>query len=301
MSKIRSGLLLTVSASVLLAVGAGCVQSGAETVAGQSPAAGASPTAVTSTSSPLSSASAGASLSAADAAAVDRAATLVKGLGGPVPPEASVSVTHQGHDGGPGTTVMLGQWLLEWDESGRLTNVVVALSAYAPSTTEPISEAAARTRVGDVLNRLGVNLGAPTEISYVGAGSVDWRAHWSRMLDGFPVPSDGTIVIIMQDGAFQSYSYTEAPSAPAPTTRITQAQAVAKTGRCRNITNGPNGLIESCTVNLEWHASQAEQSSLLQLCWRITTAWNDNDQNQGGAALWLDAGTGEVVDSASIS
>jgi hypothetical protein len=276
------------------------VQSGAGDAAGQSPTAGGSPTASISTSSPRSSVSAGPSLSAADAAAVDRATVLVKALGGPGSPETSASVTHQGHDGGPGTSVMLGKWLLEWDASNRMTNVFVALSAEATPAGEPISEAAARTRVGAILDMLGVNLGAPTDISYEDAGSVDWRAFWSRLLDGFPVPRDGTIVIIRPDGAFQSYSYTEAPNAPAPATRITKAQAVAKMGRCRNITNGPNGLIESCTAALEWHASQAEQGSLLRLCWRISTAWNDNDQNYGGAALWLDAGTGEIVDSAAI-
>jgi hypothetical protein len=123
------------------------------------------------------------------------------------------------------------------------------------------------------------------------------------MLDGFPVPSDGTVVLIRSDGAFESYGYTAAPNAPAPVTRISQAQAVATAGRCRNITDGPNKLNESCSVTLEWHAPQSAQgdAALLQLCWRIATAWTDGDQNYGGGSLWLDAGTGEQVDSAAIA
>jgi hypothetical protein len=88
-----------------------------------------------------------------------------------------------------------------------------------------------------------------------------------------------------------------------PATLISQAAATAKAGRCHNIANGTNGLTETCTVALEWHAPQPTQGQtpLLRLCWRIADSWNDNDQNSGGAAVWVDAGTGEVVDASATS
>jgi hypothetical protein len=307
MSRSRTDLLLVLSVSVLLAGCVGSSKSGAlvggstaPAVSG-TPAVSAAPTMTPLMPSSRPSATDGPSLSPADAAAVDRAAIVIRALGGSVSPDARVSVSGLGSDGTPATVVALGAWLIEWDQAGRLTHVFVAL---LPDTSTPaLSEAAARTRVADVLSRLGITLGAPTSFLRENGASDDWRAHWDRTLDGFPVPSDGTLVVIRPDGAFEAYGYAEAPNAPAPATRISQSQAVAKAGRCRNIPSGSNGLVETCAVSLEWHTPQPaqERGSLLRLCWKIATAWDDNDQNYGGGQVWLDAGTGEVLDSGSIT
>jgi hypothetical protein len=307
MSRSRTDLLLVLSVSVLLAGCVGSPQSGAAGsasagIATGKPAPSVSATnsagvVVSGTTAPLPRQS----LSPADAAAVDRATSIVHALGGTVAPDARVSVSGLGSDGTPATVVALGDWMVEWDQAGRLTHVFVAL---LPDTSTPaLSEAAARIRVADVLSRLGITLGAPTSFLRENVGSDDWRAHWDRTLDGFPVPSDGTLVVIWPDGAFEAYGYAEAPNAPAPATRISQSQAVAKAGRCRNIPSGSNGLVETCTVSLEWHTPHAaqEQGSLLRLCWKIATFWDDNDQNSGGVQVWIDAGTGEVLDSGSIA
>jgi hypothetical protein len=234
---------------------------------------------------------------------MDRAASVIRALGGSVSPDARVSVSGLGSDGTPETVVAVGDWLIEWDQAGRLAHVFVALPPYTPTPGGAISEAAARARVADVLSRLGISLGAPTTMTYEDYGGPDWRAHWDRILDGFPVPSDGTLVIILPDGTFQAYGYSQAPNAPAPARRISQAQAVAKAGRCVNMANGSNGRDETCTVALEWHKPMPSggQERLLQLCWRISTSWSDNDQNYGGGVVWVDAGTGAIVDSAAIS
>jgi hypothetical protein len=157
-------------------------------------------------------------------------------------------------------------------------------------------------RVSDILSRLGISLGTPNSIT-LDQNAANWRAQWTRVLDGYPVPSDGTLVLTMPDGSFEAYGYSETPNAPAPATPISQAAAIAKAGRCQNVANGTNGLTETCTVAMEWHAGQPSQGQtpLLRLCWRIADSWNDTDQNSGGGAVWVDAGTGEVVDSAAIS
>ena len=78
---------------------------------------------------------------------------------------------------------------------------------------------------------------------------------------------------IQPDGTFQSFVYSETPNAPAPAHRITQAQAIAKAGRCVNIANGSNGRVETCTVGLEWHKPFQQQGHpLLRLCWRVSTS-----------------------------
>jgi hypothetical protein len=299
--------LLVLSAAVLAAGCVGSQQTGAAGSASASITAGkpVSMASATTSASPVVSTSTAPlrpSLSPADAAAVDRATSVIRALGGSVSPDANVSVSGLGPDGTPETVVALGAWLIEWDQSGRLAHVFVALPPYTSTPGGALSEAAARTRVADILARLGISLGAPTSIFYDDS-NLDWRAHWDRVLDGFPVPSDGTMVIIQADGTFQSYGYSQAPNAPAPAHRISQVQAVAKAGRCRNIPSGPNGLVETCTAGLEWHMPGLAQGEgrLLRLCWRISFAWDDNDQNYGGGALWIDAGTGEVVDSTAIA
>jgi hypothetical protein len=302
MSRNHAELALLVLSAALLA--AGCVgspQSGALVGGSTTPAVSATPATTLLMPSSQPSATDRPSLSPADAAVVARATDVVHALGGTVAPDARVSVLGLGSDGTPATVVALGDWLIEWDQAGRLTHVFVAL---LPDTSTPaLSEAAARTRVADVLSRLGITLGAPTSFLRENVGSDDWRAHWDRTLDGFPVPSDGTLVVIWPDGAFEAYGYAEAPNAPAPATRISQSQAVAKAGRCVNMANGSNGRDETCTVALEWHKPMPSggQERLLQLCWRISTSWSDNDQNYGGGVVWVDAGTGAIVDSAAIS
>jgi hypothetical protein len=303
MSRSRTDLLLVLSVSVLLAGCVGSQQSGALVGGSTTPAVSAAPTMTPLMPSSRPSATDGPSLSPADAAVVDRATDVVHALGGSVSPDARVSVLGLGSDGTPATVVVLGDWMVEWDRSGRLTHVFDAPPPSTPTPDGALSEAAARTRVADILSRLGITLGAPTSFLRENGASDDWRAHWDRTLDGFPVPSDGTLVVIRPDGVFEAYGYAEAPNAPAPATRISQSQAVAKAGRCVNMANGSNGRDETCTVALEWHAPMPSggQERLLQLCWRISTSWSDNDQNYGGGRVWIDAGTGEVLDSDAIA
>lgn len=87
-----------------------------------------------------------------------------------------------------------------------------------------------------------------------------------------------------------------AKSAPAKT--ISQVKALSRFPRCRNSAAGPSGLVETCTIKLEWHAPATSPGAPLQLCWRIDYSRKDNDEFQAGV-LWLDAGTGEQVDAAA--
>ena len=289
MASRAGGLVLVFAAAVMVG---GCV------AAGQ-----ASPTAVVSAKpAPATPQDARASLSPEDAAAVDRATRIILALGGSVSAQSSVSVSHSRPGGKPGTAVHLDDWQLEWDQTGRLALVFDGVPPVAPTPSVAMSEAQARVRVADIVDRLGTGLGAPDSLM-LDYNSADWRAQWTRVLDGYPVPADGTLILMLPDGTFESYSYSETPNSPVPATLISQAAALAKVGRCNNIANGTNGLTETCTVSLEWHAGRPSegQTSLLQLCWRVADSWMDNDQNSGGGAIWFDAGTGDVVDSTAIS
>ena len=233
----------------------------------------------------------------AEVAAIERAVGVIVSLGGSADPDASTTVSDSGLLGGPGELVSVGSWRVQWDPQGRLIFVAVLPPFVTPAPGTVISEAVARTRLTDYRTRLGLVVAPPNSL-VPDPATEGWRAQWDRLIGGVPVSSDGTLVAIGADGAFLSYRFVESQTAPAPAKTLSQAKALSLFPRCRNSTGGPNGLIETCTATLEWHAPQMITGAPLQLCWRMDYARRDNDGTIAGV-IWLDAGTGQQVDAAA--
>lgn len=285
---------------VVLAIGAALLLGGC-TAAQQTPVASmptvppsvAEPAPVRPTTAPTVAPS----LSAADATTVTRAVGVIRSLGGSAVPDASTTVSDSGLAGEPGEFVSVGSWRVQWDPLRRLIFVAVLPPFVTSAPGTVISEAVARTRLADYRTRLGLVV-APPDSLVPDPTTGGWRGHWDRLIGGIQVPSDGTLMAIGADGAFLSYRYVESETSPTPAKTLSKAKALSLFPRCRNSTGGPNGLVETCTINLEWHAPAMTPRAPLQLCWRIDYSRVDNDGSQA-SALWLDAGTGEQVDAAA--
>jgi hypothetical protein len=231
--------------------------------------------------------------SAADATAVTRATDIVTSLGGSVD-LGDVGVV-PALPGVPGEFVSVGSWGVQWDPQGRLIYVSVLPQFATPAPGTAISDATARTRLSDYMSRLGVAPGPPDSI-FSDPTTAGWRAQWYRRIGGIAAPSDGYLMSVAGDGAFLAYRYFESETKPAPATTISESKALSQFPRCRNGKGGPNGLVETCTIKLEWHAPAMTPGAPLQLCWRIDYTRRDSD-GSSASVLWLDAGTGEQVDA----
>lgn len=237
------------------------------------------------------------SISAMDATAAARATVIVTSLGGSVTP-GYVGVVPP-LLGVPGEFVSVGSWGVQWDPQGKLIFVAV-LPPFVPSAPRTvISEAVARTTIADYRTRLGLVVAPPDSLvpDLVAGG---WWARWYRQIGGIAAPSEGTLMAIDAAGDFLSYQYIESAAKSAPVKTISQAKALSQFPRCRNSKGGPNGLVETCSVKLEWHASAMTPGAPLQLCWRIDYTRRDSDGSLA-SVLWLDAGTGEQVDAGTTT
>jgi hypothetical protein len=233
----------------------------------------------------------------AEVAAIERAVGVIVSLGGSADPDASTTVSDSGLLGEPGELVSVSGWRVQWDPQGRLIFVAILPPFATSSPGTVISEAVARNRLADFRTRLGLVVAPPNSLVQ-DPTTEGWLAQWDRLIGGVPVSNDGMLMAIGADGAFLSYRYVESETAPAPAKTLSKAKALSLFPRCRNSTGGPNGLIETCTATLEWHAPQMTTGAPLQLCWRIDYLRRDNDGTSAGV-LWLDAGTGQQVDAAA--
>jgi hypothetical protein len=301
MTRNRVGEILV--ATVVAVLVGGCSVAGATGAPGSSAASqtGSAPAAVTaspsSTPDLASSPTPAQSPSLSDAAWIDRAQAVVRALGGSTPAGAAASVSPFGPAPQPGTKVTIGDWTVEWNAAGSLVSVVVVPSHPAPNQGVPTSEPDARLKAASYLRDLGVTLGTPD--TFVRDPELAWLAQWYRRIDGVPVPKDGWRMTLAPNGAFLSYNYSETPTAPAPASTISEAQALARFPGCKNSTGGPNGKVETCSAALEWFAKSGTDGALPRLCWRMDYRWHDNTVDPVHSAMWLDAGTGGTVDAAA--
>jgi len=283
---------------VVLVIGVAVLVSGCS-VAQQTPARQlppvVSPSATSATSAGLATAEP--SRPAAEQAAIARALGVIVSLGGSAVPDASTTVSDSGPAGEPGGFVSVGSWRVQWDPQWRLIFVAVLPPFVTSAPGTVISEAVARTRLADYRTRLGLVV-APPDSLVPDPNTEGWRAQWDRLIGGVPVSSDGTLMAIDADGAFLSYRHIESAAKSPPAKTISQVKALSRFPRCRNSAAGPSGLVETCTIKLEWHAPATSPGAPLQLCWRIDYSRKGNDEFQA-SVLWLDAGTGEQVDAAA--
>jgi len=194
--------------------------------------------------------------------------------------------------------VDLGYWEVQWNSQGVLRFVFVPPPS---NTASKLTSAQAGARVAQILTALGLTLPVPDLLAY-DVNVPEWTAEWPRKIDGVPAFQDGTAVSVTPDGEFISYRYTESATAPKPAHLLTEAQAKAKYPSCKNSSNGAGGKTETCTATLVWYRpGLASPDEPLRLCWVVKYSWSDGDQGSGGGAVYVDAGTGEVIDSAATS
>jgi hypothetical protein len=250
--------------------------------------------------SPTPSAVACPTLSQADSAAVAAAEAIIEAVGGSVPLAACPRVLSTDPvSGQAGTYVEMDGWQVAWDSKAALRQVISLDSRPQPGPTTTLTESQARARVQGVLTALGVSPGAPDSFVYLGGGvEAEWRARWDRRIDGIRAVGDGTWVNITGAGVFEAYGYVETPILSRPATTITEAQALARFPWCKSSTK--SGRTEICTVELVWYGPGVAEGQRppLRLCWQVQLAWTDGEES-GATVVWLDAGTGEEVDSAS--
>ena len=280
------------AAAVVLA---GCSSAGTPTA--NVAAASAATSGASSATIVVASATPAITADAADASAIGRATALLRALGILVTADSSTMVLPADPKSWPGGTFVSGAgWEVVWDAKGVLCFV------FAPGTpvtaATPLTEAEASARVAKVVAALGAGLGRPDSLSFdTGAG---WSAQWMRKIDGIVAFGDGTLLMLTADGTFQSYRTSESPTMPKPALLLTRAQALATFPACRNSSKGA-AKTETCTAELIWtRPATAPETDPLRLCWELKYGWTQGEEF-GGVQEDLDAGTGEVVDTAAVS
>jgi hypothetical protein len=218
-----------------------------------------------------------------------RAAAIIEALGGKVPAGATAAVTYGDTNGGsPSVHVALGDWQLAWDSKGVLRHVY--WEQFTDGTTPPpsaiLSETQIRSRFDAFVAALDLTIGPPQEVvEQEGA----WMAAWPRLVDGVPAEENGTRFWVNDDGTFLQYTYGWNDLGPKPASLITADQAIKAVEDCPGGTAG-------CEASLVWHLpSTGAADEPLILCWIVGPKGGNGDWR-----VWVDAGSGEIVDVAAL-
>lgn len=231
-------------------------------------------------------------------AGVARATAVIHALGGDVSADEPTTVLVADPESNQdGLWVQIGdadhRWEVGWTPQGVLRWV---FAVTQPGAAAALTQTQAAARVSETLARLGLSLGAPDSLIY---GS-DWSAEWSRKIDGVPALGDGTSLHLAPDGSFGSYRFAESATAPKPATLLSKTQALSKFPTCRNSAAGA-AKTETCTTQLVWvRPVVAWPDDPLRLCWELKYHWTKGE-GFGGSVEYLDAGTGDLVDSMAES
>ena len=231
-------------------------------------------------------------------AAVARATAVIHALGGDVSADEPTTVLVADPESSqPGPFVQIGdadhRWEVGWTPQGVLRWV---FTVTQPDAAAALTQTQAAARVSETLARLGLSLGAPDSLVY---GS-DWSAEWSRKIDGVPALGDGTSLHLAPDGSFGSYRFAESATAPKPASLLAKTQALSKFPLCRN-SAADAAKTETCTTQLVWvRPVVASPDDPLRLCWELKYHWTEGE-GFGGSVEYLDAGTGDLVDSMAES
>jgi len=247
-----------------------------------------------SSGSPAASASMSTQPTATASAEIDYGAAakaIVEALGGTVPPGTSAVVTYGDASAGSSSVhVALGDWQMAWDARRVLRHVFweQSMDGATPPPSANLSEAQILARVGVLAAALKLDIGAPKEVV---AQEGAWMAAWPRLVDGVPAEENGTRFWLNNDGTFLQYTYGWNDLAPKPTALVSEAQATQAVDTCR----GGAGPAAKCEATLVWHLqSTAAADDPLSLCWIVGPKGGGGDWR-----VWVDAGTGEVVDVAA--
>lgn len=228
----------------------------------------------------------------ADIAYEQEAIAIIEALGGKVPADATATVTYGDPIAGAASVhVALGDWQMAWDGQHVLRHVFWEqyLAGATPPASALLDEAQISDRVDAIAAALKLTLGAPEQLI---AQEGTWMAAWPRVEDGVPVEENGTRIWVNKDGTFLQYTYNWNDLGPRPTSTISAAEAIEAVQDC----GAENGPAATCEAELVWHLPQTQPiDAPLVLCWIVGPKGGNGDWR-----VWVDAGTGEIVDVAAM-
>jgi hypothetical protein len=228
----------------------------------------------------------------AEAAIDAEAARIIEALGGQVPAGTTGEITYGDVvNGSPSVHVAMGDWQPAWDSAHVLHHVFWDQSAggETPPPAGTLTEAEVRTKVETYTAALGLDIGPPPALAAEGEA---WLADWPRIVDGIVAEDNGTRLWVNKDGTFLQYTFGWNDLAPKPAKPITEAQAIGVLDDCKVKAGSP----AVCQAWLVWHlpASAALEDPLV-LCWKVAPM----NPVHGEWVVWVDAGSGEIVDVAA--
>ena len=112
-----------------------------------------------------------------------------------------------------------------------------------------------------------------------------WRAHFAQSWDGIPVADNSIELDLNPDGTVDRFLRYIGPRAPKPNKLITRAQAERAV---------PHATVSR--ADLEWDTAGTDEYHVV---WVLTL--NGSTVVEWGGAAWIDAGTGEVLQTSAIS
>jgi hypothetical protein len=228
----------------------------------------------------------------ADVAYEQQAIAIIEALGGTVPADEMATVTYGDSIAGAASVhVALGDWQMAWDGQNVLRHVFWEqyLAGATPPASALLDETQVRDRVDAIVAALDLSLGAPEELV---AQEETWMAAWPRVEDEVPVEENGTRIWVNKDGTFLQYTYNWNELGPKPGSTISAEQAIEAVQDC----GGETGPAATCEADLVWHLPQTQPGDApLILCWIVGPKGGNGDWR-----VWVDAGTGEIVDVAAM-
>jgi hypothetical protein len=113
-----------------------------------------------------------------------------------------------------------------------------------------------------------------------------WRASFVQKWDGIPVTATSTVLDLRPDGTVDQFHRETGPRAAKPAKPITKAQALRAVPHMK-VTN----------AELRWDMAGTEEYHLVWFLQDVGTGGGPD----WGSAAWIDAGTGKVLQTASVS
>ncbi len=164
-------------------------------------------------------------------------------------------------------------------DDGTTTTYIIKVLPVAT----PLDETTATARAREIGGLVGL-----TEMFDIYQDPTDWtwRAHFVQEWDGIPVVSGSVELDIRPDGTVDRFYRETGPRAARPSKLITKAQAERAVPR-----------MKVDDAQLQWDRAGTEEYHVV---WFLRHTGIGGGPDWGGAA-WIDAGTGKILQMASVS
>jgi hypothetical protein len=167
------------------------------------------------------------------------------------------------------------------------TDTTVTYEIAVAPLPEPLDEASATARAEEIGALVG--LGKPMAVWQL-MGSGDWQCQWPASIDGLPIDPHFPAILLEMDanGGVVRFYRIVGPSEPKPAHMVTRSQAVKAAG----------GAPDS--AQLVW-AREPSGSESFRVVWRLDYENLQSDGERWPCVVFVDAGSGKVIETACIS